>query len=156
MSKYNTIYADPPWSYDNKKTGRALNGTGANMAADDKYNTMSLQDLCDLPVRSVTEKDCILFMWAVVPMMPEAFKVIESWGFQYKTMLTWRVRSCLRGWDTGSGANVSTCLWLPRVNPKHSGNRSAITGNVSMISWTTRCTNRRLVSTVRSRHIFVI
>ena len=49
-NKYNVIYADPPWSYENKKTGRALDNTGANMAAEDKYDTMSLDDLCALPV----------------------------------------------------------------------------------------------------------
>jgi N6-adenosine-specific RNA methylase IME4 len=90
MNKYNVIYADPPWSYDNKKTGRALNGTGANMAANDKYNTMDLEDLCAFPIRTLADKECILFMWSVVPMMPEAFKVLEAWGFKYKTMLTWR------------------------------------------------------------------
>jgi site-specific DNA-methyltransferase (adenine-specific) len=90
IKKYNTIYADPPWSYDNKKTGRALVGSGANMAADDKYDTLSLDQLCALPIKKIVEKDCILFMWAVVPMMPEALQVIEAWGFKYKTMLTWR------------------------------------------------------------------
>ena len=58
--------------------------------AEDKYVTMSLDDLCNLPIKSICEKDCILFLWAVVPMMPEAFKVLEAWGFTYKTMLTWR------------------------------------------------------------------
>lgn len=90
MQKFNTIYADPPWSYDNKKTGRALDGTRANMAADDKYSTMALEDICALNIKGITEKDCILFMWSVVPLMPEAFKVIEAWGFKYKTMCTWR------------------------------------------------------------------
>ena len=88
--KYNTIYADPPWSYDNKKTGRVLDNSGANMAADDKYSTMSLELLKAMPLKSITEKDCILFMWAVVPMMPEAFELLQAWGFKYKTMVTWR------------------------------------------------------------------
>lgn len=88
--KYNVIYADPPWRYDNKKTGRILNGTGENSAADDKYFTMPLEQLCAFPLMHLIEKDCILFIWAVVPMMPEAMQVISSWGFKYKTMLTWR------------------------------------------------------------------
>ncbi len=53
MKKYNVIYADCPWSYDNKKTGRVLNGTCANMAADDKYNTMDLEQLKALSVKSI-------------------------------------------------------------------------------------------------------
>lgn len=92
MKKYNVIYVDPPWSFDNKKTGRALNGTGANMAADDKYKTLTTDELCNMggQILKIIEKDCILFMWAVVPMMPEAFRVLDAWGFKYKTMLTWR------------------------------------------------------------------
>lgn len=90
MKKYNVIYADPPWNYDNKKTGRALDGSGANMAAIDKYETMTLDNLCQLPVKNIIDKQCILFIWAVVPLMPYAFTVIENLGFQYKTMLTWR------------------------------------------------------------------
>lgn len=74
--KYNVIYADCPWTYDNKKTGG-----GMTSGADDKYKTLSLEDLCALPIKKISQKDCILFMWAVVPMMPEAFKVMNSWGF---------------------------------------------------------------------------
>lgn len=85
MKKYNVIYADCPWSYDNKKTGGQLNS-----GADDKYVTMSLDDVCKMPIAKISDKNCILFLWAVVPMMPEAFQVLESWGFKYKTMLTWR------------------------------------------------------------------
>lgn len=85
MKKYNVIYADPPWSYDNKKTGGSmLSGAEAH------YTLMSNDDIATMPIKELCEKDCILFMWATVPLMPEAFKVLEGWGFTYKTMLTWR------------------------------------------------------------------
>lgn len=54
------------------------------------YKTMSLKDICEMDIKSLSEKDCVLFMWATVPLLPEAFKVLEAWGFKYKTMITWR------------------------------------------------------------------
>lgn len=86
----NVIYADCPWSNENVKTGRTLNGSGANMAAFAKYNTMDQKQLCEMPIKKIADKDCILFLWVVVPLMPKAFQVLEAWGFKYKTMLTWR------------------------------------------------------------------
>lgn len=83
MKKYQVIYADPPWSYSNKKTGG-----GNSSGASQHYDTMSLQDICDIAIP--TAKDSCLFMWATVPLMPEAFKVMDAWGFKYKTMITWR------------------------------------------------------------------
>lgn len=90
MKKYNVIYADPPWSYDNKKTGRILDGTGKNMAANAKYSTITTDDLCRFPMHDICQKNCILFMWSVVPLLPEALHVVQRWGFTYKTKLTWR------------------------------------------------------------------
>lgn len=73
---YDIIYADPPWSYK-KKVG--------NGCADDHYNTLSLKELKKLPVKDMCKKDAVLFMWATMPMLPDAIKLIESWGFTYKT-----------------------------------------------------------------------
>lgn len=85
--RYNVIYADPPWSYDVKKTG---NGFGS--AAAQKYHTLSLEELCALPVPELAAADAALFLWATTPLMPQAFKVVEAWGFSYRTMLTWHKR----------------------------------------------------------------
>jgi N6-adenosine-specific RNA methylase IME4 len=82
---YNVIYADPPWSYKKSNAGR-----GGNSSASKKYQTMTNEDICCLPIADLTEKNAVLFVWATVPLMPEAFAVMGSWGFSYKTMLTWR------------------------------------------------------------------
>ena len=82
--KYKIIYADPPWSYENKTLGRDLNA-----GAKDHYDTMSLDEIKNLPIQQIRDKNCVLFMWAVVPQLPEAFEVMKSWGFKYKTMITW-------------------------------------------------------------------
>jgi len=83
MKKYQVIYADPPWSYKNKKTGGSMIS-----GAESKYPTMSIEEICDLKIP--TDKNAVLFLWATVPLMPYAFKVMEAWGFNYKTMITWR------------------------------------------------------------------
>jgi N6-adenosine-specific RNA methylase IME4 len=80
---YQVIYADPPWAYRNKKTGGSMIS-----GAEAKYQTMTQQQICSmkLPV----DKNAVLFLWATVPLMREAFEVLDAWGFQYKTMITWR------------------------------------------------------------------
>ena len=83
--KYNVIYADPPWSYEQKKTGRDY-----KHGAADKYSLMTNDDIMSMPLSELTQKDCILFMWVTVPLLPEGLDTLKSWGFKYKTMITWR------------------------------------------------------------------
>ena len=85
MEKYNVIYADPPWSYKNKKTGGSMKS-----GAEDQYPTMTIEEICDLPVKEISEKNACLFLWATVPLLPEALQVMEAWGFKYKTSIFWR------------------------------------------------------------------
>lgn len=75
--KYNIIYADPPWHYNDK---------GCNGNAQTHYNTMKLSEICDLPVNDIANKDCVLFLWSTYPMLRNAMQVIDSWGFKYKTL----------------------------------------------------------------------
>lgn len=91
--KYNVIYADPPWSYNNKSIGGKFKNPDGSInlgGASDKYNTMTLDDIKKMPIKEITTKDAVLFMWATVPLLPECLEVLPEWGFKYKTMLTWR------------------------------------------------------------------
>lgn len=87
--KYSVIYADPPWRYDN---------SGLNTSAENQYPTMSLEEICSLPIRELSESTTVLFLWATNPLLPEALKVIESWGFKYKTNIVW-----IKGTGAGIG-----------------------------------------------------
>ena len=58
-------------------------------SANHYYKTMPLDQIMAMPVQEIAAKDSVLFMWATVPLMPEAFRVMEAWGYKYKTMLTW-------------------------------------------------------------------
>ena len=80
--KYNVILADPPWDYDTKATalrGRAL----------DHYPTMTIEEIRSLPVRDITLDNAALFLWTTNPIIMKAYLVVESWGFEYKTLLVW-------------------------------------------------------------------
>lgn len=81
--KYRTIYADPPWPI--QLISRKVRPNQLDMP----YQTMSLQEIKDLPVSKLADDKCMLFLWTTHKWLPKAFEVIEAWGFNYNCMLTW-------------------------------------------------------------------
>lgn len=79
--KYRVIYADPPWQYNDRQNVEVLGGAAKH------YLTMPLKDICGLPVP--TEENAVLFIWATSPMLEDSFKVINAWGFKYKSSFVW-------------------------------------------------------------------
>jgi hypothetical protein len=79
--KYRVIYADPPWSYGDKQNIEGLGG------AVKHYPTMPLQDICALPVPAAD--NAVLFLWVTSPLLEDSFKVINAWGFKYKSSFVW-------------------------------------------------------------------
>ena len=75
VPRSSVIYADPPWHY------LGFDGT--------PYPTMPLEDICALKVEEHCTDDAVLLMWAPSAMLPSALKVIEAWGFDYKTSAVW-------------------------------------------------------------------
>lgn len=80
-STYPVIYADPPWQYEHTKT--------ENRAIENHYPTMTLQEICDLPVSSIAGDDAVLFLWTTSPKLAESMQVISAWGFVYRTCIVW-------------------------------------------------------------------
>lgn len=74
---YKVLLADPPWSF--KTYGK----DGKEKAPDAHYDVMTLQDIKDLPVQDVMDRNSVLFMWAYTPMLKEGIEVMEAWGFKY-------------------------------------------------------------------------
>lgn len=109
--KYQIIYADPPWEY--KESGGIKSSRGM---AIQQYKTMSLQEICQLPVPDIASETAILFMWATFPRMVEALEVIKSWGFVYKTAaFAWikknkKSDSLFWGMGAYTRANAEVCL----------------------------------------------
>lgn len=81
--KFKIIYADPCWSYNDKQDFHALGG------AEKHYQTMSIDELCELPINNISEDNSVLFIWVTSPMLEDSFKVINAWGFKYKTSFVW-------------------------------------------------------------------
>tara|TARA_R100001530_G_C4312111_1_gene153338 strand:- start:94 stop:642 length:549 start_codon:yes stop_codon:yes gene_type:complete len=77
--KYNIIYADPAWSYKDK-----LNHHGGS--AESHYNTMTIQEIYDLPIKNITADNCFLFLWVTFPNLIDCLEVFKHWGFTYKTV----------------------------------------------------------------------
>lgn len=119
MKKYQIIYADPPWSYQDKK---------CNGNCETHYNTMNIEDICNLPIKNITDKNCVLFLWTTYPMLQEALRVIKSWGFVYKTIaFQWIKLNRKNGhyfyglgrWTRG---NTEPCLLAVKGRPKRINN----------------------------------
>lgn len=78
---YPVIYADPPWRYEHVKT--------ENRAIENQYPTMDLDEICALDVSGLATEDAVLFLWATSPKLAESMRVVESWGFTYRTCMVW-------------------------------------------------------------------
>lgn len=81
---FNILYVDPPWSYRNKKTG----GSHTSGAVQ-QYPVLTTEELAELPVQKILQKDAVCFLWATIPMLPDGLQVLSSWGFKYKTSILW-------------------------------------------------------------------
>lgn len=85
---------------------------------------MSIDELCALPVKRLAEKDCLLFLWATFPQLPEALQLIKAWGFTFKTVaFVWLKRNRKSPtWFYGLGywtrGNAEICLLAKRGKPK--------------------------------------
>ena len=110
--KYQIIYADPPWQY--KVWSRKSN----SRSAESHYRTMNIEDIINLKefINKISDKNCILFIWVTYPCLKEALKVIDAWGFKYKSCgFTWvKKNKKSDSWFWGMGywtrANSELCL----------------------------------------------
>ena len=116
MSEYDVILVDPPWSY---YSWDAKTGPQGRTAAK-HYNTMSVEEICALPVGGLAADNCALFLWAVWPDIFRAQEVIEAWGFTYRTIAwVWaKLNPTGMGFHIGLGyytrANTEPCLLAVR------------------------------------------
>lgn len=109
--QYSVIYADPPWEY--RQHGMTPKSRGS---AAKHYRTMPTCDICNLPVRKICGGGAACFLWATFPNIAEAIKVLEAWGFAYKTAaFVWIKKNRKSGgnfWGMGAytRANAEVCL----------------------------------------------
>jgi len=82
--KYKTIYADPPWQFQNR-TGKVA----PEHKRLTRYETMTLSDIKSLPVSEIAEGKSHLYLWVPNALLPEGLEVMKAWGFEYKTNIIW-------------------------------------------------------------------
>jgi len=116
--KYSVIYADPPWSF------KTYSDKGKDRSPENHYSTMNFKDICNLPVNNIANDNSVLLMWITDPLLDKAFKVIDAWGFKYKTVGFTRAKTNRKklGFFTGLGywtrGNPEMCLLATKGKPK--------------------------------------
>jgi N6-adenosine-specific RNA methylase IME4/ParB-like chromosome segregation protein Spo0J len=112
--KYRILYVDPPWKYGN------LHEAGN---AEYHYPAMSIEELCELPVKELAEDDAVLFLWVTSPFLEDCFAVIKSWGFKYKTSFVWdKVKQNLGYYNSVRHEFLLICTrgsCLPDINKRY-------------------------------------
>lgn len=82
--KFGTILADPPWRFENR-TGKVA----PEHKRLKRYETMTLEDICGLPVNRFSEDTSHLYLWVPNAMLPDGLRVMDAWGFKYKSNIVW-------------------------------------------------------------------
>ena len=82
--KYKTIYADPPWQFQNR-TGKVA----PEHKRLTRYNTLTLDEITKIPVAEVADEKSHLYLWVPNALLPEGLQVMKAWGFEYKTNIIW-------------------------------------------------------------------
>lgn len=81
--KYKTLYIDPPW----KESG----GGKIKRGADRHYSLMSLKEIASLPIKDLADPDgCHLYMWVTNNFLRRGLELLDDWGFEYVTIITWQ------------------------------------------------------------------
>jgi N6-adenosine-specific RNA methylase IME4 len=81
--RYGVILADCPWKFE------TWSEDGEDRSARNHYATSALDVIKAVNVHAIAAPDCVLFLWATVPMLPEALDVMKTWGFAYRSHTVW-------------------------------------------------------------------
>ena len=128
--EYSVIYADPPWEYRQHGTTAKSRGNAAK-----HYQTMTTEDICKLPVKKICGGGAACFMWATFPNIAEAIKVLEAWGFTYKTAaFVWVKKNRKNGGNSSTRLWASSSLSAGKPPPRKSWKMSARIWSASTIS----------------------
>lgn len=123
---FGAILADPPWrfkTYSDKGRSRCPDWRAFRGSPSRRYDTMPMDEILDLPVAQLAAPDCCLFLWVSWPMLPDAMRLIEAWGFVYKScafdwMKTTRSGNPAIGCGYWTRANTEPCLLATRGKPQ--------------------------------------
>ncbi len=101
---FRVIVADPPWHYNKRPDDPSQRGSLP-------YPSMTIEDIKALDVAGLAHDDAVLWLWTTNAHLPEAFGVVEAWGFTYKTLLTWtKPKMGLGDWLRGKTEHCLLCV----------------------------------------------
>lgn len=123
LKRYDILLADPPWEY------KTWSQKGLQRSAENHYPTMTLEQICALPIPDIAAKDSVLFLWTTFPNLQNAFRVIDAWQFSYKCCaFVWvKKNRVANSWFWGMGhwtrSNAEVCLLATKGAPKRVSRR---------------------------------
>jgi N6-adenosine-specific RNA methylase IME4 len=82
--RFRTVLADPPWQFVNR-TGKVA----PEHRRLTRYQTLPTQLICDLPVQDMVQETAHLYLWVPNALLPDGLRVMEAWGFKYKSNIIW-------------------------------------------------------------------
>jgi N6-adenosine-specific RNA methylase IME4 len=143
-AKYRVGLADPPWSYHDKADAGSVQAGGAAL----HYPTMTIAELCALPVSTIFTDDAVLFLWVTSPLLFESLPVVHAWGFTYKASFVWdKVRHNMGHYNSVRHEYLLVCT-RGRCTPDH----VELFDSVQSIERTTHSTKpaafRRIIDTL--------
>lgn len=113
--KYPVIYADPPWRYEMPAMG------GTNRSIENHYPTMTLEEICAMPVSELAADDAMLYMWATAPKLPECLEVVKAWGFEYRTHMVWDKQKIGMGYHARNQHEILLICKRGEIPPPQAG-----------------------------------
>lgn len=78
--RFATIYADPPWLYDNQ---------GTRASTDNHYRGMTVDEICALPVRELVAENAHLHLWTTNGFLFDCPRIFDAWGFEFRSSFIW-------------------------------------------------------------------
>ena len=116
--RYRCIVADPPWDYGkNKMSGTLGPGSGPMKHNKLHYATMSVDEICALPVPALAEDDSHLYLWTTQTFLRETYRVLDAWGFRQGAILVWA--KLPKGVVGTYVCSVEFCIFARRGNLAH-------------------------------------
>ena len=102
--EFDICLADPPWRFAANSDAKPSKNPRRH------YECMKVADVAALPVKGMMAKDALLLLWTTAPFLMEAAKVIDAWGFKYKTNIVWDKRRIATGyWVRGEHEHLLIC-----------------------------------------------
>lgn len=82
--KFGTVLADPPWQFQNRTGKVAPEHKRLN-----RYGTMTLDEICQLPVEQISDEPAHLYLWVPNALLPDGLRVMDAWGYRYISNIVW-------------------------------------------------------------------